>query len=235
MKKFKVSEIIEMADKKYDLYGLDPDDPQFKQNLDTYSKQIRKYLKDKYHYPKLDPETHKLGYKNIDIEIANYIVDHGLKDYFIDRSNNRNLYRRAQELNQADLQHYEKDVYRFKVNNPAESLEEDERLFDKEKEDFLSFLQTQSDPVSLSDIRAKYPHLRYSLDQLDKALDKAKLNYVFETILKQNNVTFNQNEFIQDFFERNDQIDDSNIAYEEINAEYVKLNDKLSSLSSYIK
>ena len=235
MKTFKVSEIVDLANNKYDLYGLDLDEDVAKTKRDTYEKMVRKSLREDCGYPKLDPKTKKKGYKNIDIATAKYIINDTLKDYFISNSNNRDFYYRSEELNQAALQQYQDKVKHFAINNPTESPEEDDQRYNKEKKEFLSHLKNQSASVSLDEVKAKYPHLRYMLNKLDKALDKAKLNYVFETIVKQNNVSFDQNKFIEDFFERADQIDDSNIAYEEINAEYVKLNDKLSSLSSYIK
>lgn len=219
MKKYKVIDILNLANKKYALY-FDEDDKSTQ--INTYTKQIRKMLR-KHGYTK--------PFNDIKIADVYFLVDHELKDYFISNSINKNSLEKDRQL----AKKYEDQEKRM-IEQQGEIIPDDALSHDSLNDVIDSIRSNEYDPISkLKEICGTGDtELWGQIQYLDKMLSKFKQDYIFSALLKLNKEEFDQRQFIKDYFERMQYIDDRTITGVPMYG-YSKYNDKLSDpINHYI-
>lgn len=223
MTKYKVKDILNLANKKYTLYF---DKDTYETQVNTYTRRIRKALKE---------HGYKKPFNNIEEADAFYLIDHELKNYFIDNSAIPDILKRD-EKKAAEAEDQEmRIINQFKNNEPegyndAPSQKSLDEVLDSIKD-------TDYDPISkLKAIcNSEDTELGGQIDYLEKKLNELKQNYIFHALLQLNNERFNQVQFIKDYFERNNYIDDRSMIYKPKYG-YSKYDIKLKDpINSYIE
>lgn len=220
MKRYKVRDILNMANKKYSLY-FDQEDKDTQ--INTYTKQIRKVLKNEHGY--------KRPFDNIKISDAYYLVDYELKDYFIANSVNRSSLEKDELLAQKYEEREKRMIEQQGDPYPDDALSHEplDKVIDNLKDD-------EYDPISkLKEICSKSDdEFSSEIEYLDKLLHEFKQNYIFYALLKMRNEQFDQKQFIKDYFERNRHIDDRTLFGDPMYG-YSKYNDKIKDpINHYI-
>lgn len=223
MKKYKVIDILNLANKKYTLYFSKEDKGT---QINTYTKRIRKCLKNKgYEKP----------FNDIKASDVYYIVDYELKDYFIKNSIMPDYLQKddllAQEANDREV----RMLTQYKNNQnigyvDAKSQKSLDEVLNSIKDSDYDPIKKLRDVCNSEDV-----DLWNELDFIEKNLEKFKQNYIFYALLKQNHEHFDQAQYIKDFFERDKYIDDRGMV-EVPKYGYSKYNDKLNEpFRNYIK
>lgn len=218
-KKYKVIDILNLADQTYSLY-FDKDNKDNK--INTYTRQIRKTLeKHGYHKP----------FNNIRISDVYYLVEHELKDYFISNSVDSELLEKDKKL----IKQYENKEERL-ISQQQDPHPDDALCHDSLIDVINAMKSNEYDPISkLEEICSSGDdEFGIQIQYLDKLLSKFKQEYIFNALLKLNKEEFDQKQFIKDYFERSLHIDDRTMIGVPKYG-YSKYNDKLTNpISSYV-
>lgn len=195
MTKYKVKDILNLANKKYTLYF---DKDTYETQVNTYTRRIRKALKE---------HGYKKPFNNIEEADAFYLIDHELKNYFIDNSTRPDLLKRDEKLA------VEAEDREMRINNQYknnEPLGDNDAYSQKSLDEVLdSIKDTDYDPISkLKDIcNSGDDEFGNKIDYLKKELNELKQNYIFHALLQLNNEHFNQVQFIKDYFALDNYLD----------------------------
>ena len=213
MKKYKVIDILTIADKTYSLYFNKEDK---ERQVNTYTRRIRKALK-KHGYAK--------PFNDIKVADVYYLVEHELKDYFIANSIDSELLEKDRQL----AKKYEDQEKRM-IEQLGDKIPDDALSHESLDDVINSLKRDEYDPISkLKEICGSGDEeLWGQIQYLDKMLSKFKQDYIFNALLKLNHEEFDQKQFIKDYFERNQHIDDRTITGIPMYG-YSKYNDKLSN------
>lgn len=223
MTKYKVKDILNLANKKYTLYF---DKDTYETQVNTYTRRIRKALKE---------HGYKKPFNNIEEADAFYLIDHELKEYFIDNSAIPDILKRDEKkASEAEDQEI-RILNQYKNNEPVGYNDAPSQ---KSLDEVLNSIKdTDYDPISKlrAICNSEDTELSGQIDYLEKKLNELKQNYIFHALLQMNGEYFNQAKYINDYFERNKYLDDRSIIYKPMYG-YSKYDIKLKNpINSYIE
>lgn len=223
MTKYKVKDILNLANKKYTLYF---DKDMYETQVNTYTRRIRKALKE---------HGYEKPFNNIKESDAFYLIDHELKNYFINNSAMSDLLKKD-EKKAAEAEDQEMRIINQFKNNEPEGY--NDAASQKSLDEVLdSIKDTDYDPISKLRAICNSEDTEFSnqIDYLEKELNEFKQNYIFYALLQMTDKHFNQVQFIKDYFERDKYLDDRGMIYKPMYG-YSKYDEKLNDpIKSYIK